>query len=149
MKVDAILTVCLGNICRSPMAEILLRAALPSLHIQSAGLAAMIGQGADAPAIELMAEQGLDLNGHRARQLEGWMVQKFGLILVAEARQKRHIEQRYPFARGRVYRLCEYAGVDVPDPYRQNREQYRRCGVLIRQGVDAWARRLQRIDHTS
>lgn len=50
MHFDAILIVCVGNICRSPTAERLLQQALPHKTISSAGIAALAGQSADATA---------------------------------------------------------------------------------------------------
>ena len=47
MNLQNILVVCVGNICRSPMAEFFLKTAHPDLHIESAGLSAMVGHSAD------------------------------------------------------------------------------------------------------
>ena len=48
-----ILVLCIGNICRSPMAEALLLRALPGMTVRSAGLDAMIGEPADPTSIAL------------------------------------------------------------------------------------------------
>ena len=59
MSIRHVLTVCLGNICRSPMAEGLLAAAMPDCEVASAGLGALSGHPADPIAQALMQERGL------------------------------------------------------------------------------------------
>ena len=58
------------------MAEGLLRAALPSHEIFSAGLCALDGAPADPIAKELMWQAGVDISGHRARNLASWMMRE-------------------------------------------------------------------------
>lgn len=79
--------VCVGNICRSPMAEALVAhrlAGMPGVATASAGISALVGRPADGLAQELMAARGLDLSGHRARQLTPELATSFDLILVME-----------------------------------------------------------------
>src|SRR4051795_10625813 len=68
---DRVLMVCTGNICRSPMAQVLLEQALRKrgfdVRVESAGLGALVGRGADPMAMQLMEKRGLDLKTHRAR----------------------------------------------------------------------------------
>ena len=47
MQINNILVVCVGNICRSPMAEYLLKQQFPQLHIESAGISGLVGHNAD------------------------------------------------------------------------------------------------------
>src|SRR5262249_45286096 len=102
-----VLVVCIGNICRSPMAEGLLRQALPNVRITSAGLGAMAGRPADPISTELMAEAGLDISRHRAQQLTGVQASQADLILVMESEHKLEVQRRYPVASGKVFRLGE------------------------------------------
>ena len=64
-----ILFVCTANICRSPMAQGLLEHALPQAQVRSAGLGALVGMPADAAAVRLMQERGIDISAHRATQI--------------------------------------------------------------------------------
>ena len=65
---DKVLVVCIGNICRSPTAEYLLRHRLGAraTMIESAGLAALAGNPVDPVAGELLAQHGIDASAHRA-----------------------------------------------------------------------------------
>lgn len=136
--INNILFVCIGNICRSPMAEGLFRQALPEKQIYSAGLDALIGHGADPHACDLMRERGVDISMHRARRLDGWMLIESDLILTMDNMQKEIIERRYPVARGKVSRLGEALGCDIPDPYLQNRQAFEQVCELIEQCLEAW-----------
>ncbi len=130
-----VLFVCIGNICRSPMAEALFAQAMPRRMVCSAGLSAVVGGGADPLAVELMRERGLDISGHRAQQLASWMLREADLILTMDGEQKRYIEQAWPGARGKVRRLLEAGGGDIPDPYLQGRRAFGHSLSLIEEGV--------------
>ena len=145
MTIRNVLVVCLGNICRSPMAQGLFQSALPDARIDSAGLVAREGQPADPIACELMGERGISLQTHQARQLNSQMCQNAVLILVMDREQRRAIEERYQFAIGKVFRLCEFSDQDVLDPYRAGREAFQRSLSLIEDGAQQWAQRISRV----
>lgn len=141
-----ILTVCVGNICRSPVAEALLKERLPGRNIWSAGLQAVVGYPAEAMASEIAALHGLDLSAHRAQQLAGWMCSQADLVLVMEAGQQQQLERLYPLARGKIRRLGEFGpqgAFDIADPYRQPRAAFEAAHTAIALGVEEWARRIQ------
>lgn len=123
------------------MAEAVLASRL-SAHgtkVSSAGLAALVGRPAEPDAQALLAARGLDLSGHRARQLTPELVRGADLVLVMTAEQQRAVEQLAPTARGRVHRLGRFGGFDVPDPYRQDRAAFARALALIDRGVEDFA----------
>ena len=84
-----ILTLCTGNICRSPLAEALLARELPDHIIWSAGLGALVGNRADPLSVAVAAAHGLNIEAHRAQQVTRWMCQQADLILVMEPAKAR------------------------------------------------------------
>lgn len=79
-----VLIVCTGNICRSPMAEGLLRAGAKSagldLVVASAGTVDS-GASADEHAVAVMADRGIDISGHRSHRMTGVDIAASDLIL--------------------------------------------------------------------
>ncbi|KWR90410.1 low molecular weight protein-tyrosine-phosphatase [Cupriavidus sp. IDO] len=141
--IKTVLVVCIGNICRSPMAQGLLKQALPDANVISAGLGALTGHPADAHAIELMRELGVDITGHHAQQLSRATAISADLILVMDNAQRQEIQRLHPATTGRVFRMGELAKFDVPDPYRKARPAFENVLQLIQRGVEAWVPRIQ------
>lgn len=134
-----ILMVCVGNVCRSPMAAAALLDRLGrrgiGVAVESAGIAALVGRPAEAIAQALMRERGLDISGHHARQLTPDIIRSFELVLVMDADQQRAVEEILPSARGRVHRIGRWGGFDVPDPFGQERPAFERSLALIDRGL--------------
>ena len=144
--IQHILVVCVGNICRSPMAEALLKSALrgqDDCTVESAGLGALVGHPADDYAVELMKEMGEDVSDHRARQIHPDMVKKADLVLVMESGHKRAIDTADPTARGKVHRLGEWQDRDIDDPYRQPKAAFADVLEEIQEGVASWVTRIK------
>lgn len=141
-----ILIACVGNICRSPTAEYLLRDRLGPGHgatVSSAGLSAMTGQPMDPAALELLFEHGVDGDGHVARQLDAKLLRQSDLILAMERSHVDAIRRMAPEASGKVFLLDKWlSSRDIPDPYRQRRPAYEQAYTLIEQGVNSWLRYL-------
>lgn len=138
-----ILTLCIGNICRSPLAQVLLARELPGATVWSAGLGALVGNPADPLSVEVAAAHGLDLSGHRAQQVNSWLCQNAELILVMEQAHKTALEQQYPLVRGKVFRLGERDKFDIADPYRQPLSAFETAYAEIARGVASWVPRIR------
>jgi protein-tyrosine phosphatase len=142
-----ILVVCVGNICRSPMGEALLKKALAEsnkneCYVSSAGLGALVGHPPDAIACQLMLEKGIDISDYRARQLNTEMIRKADLILVMESAHKSAIEEKEPSAKGKVFRLGEWGKFDIIDPYKKELSVFVQSLNCIEQGVSDWLKKL-------
>lgn len=143
---NKILIVCVGNICRSPMCEAILKhrvqmAKLP-VSISSAGIAALEGKPADPIVQELLLEQEIDCSSHRARQLTLPMLLEAELVLVMEQGHRKEIEYKFPNVCGKVHRLGKWGEFDVPDPYKKSKQIFKETYELIMQGIDQWQARL-------
>jgi protein-tyrosine phosphatase len=143
---NRILVVCVGNICRSPMAEGLLAHHLQvdDMTFSSAGLSALVGQAADSTACTLMQERGIDISAHRARQVTAAMTRDSDLILVMEHAHRQDVAAFDRRARGKTYLIGHWGGdVEVPDPYMGPRAAFEEALDLIQRGTAAWLKKLQ------
>lgn len=130
-----VLFVCLGNICRSPAAEGVMRALAPELTLDSAGTAGWhAGDAPYGPMQEAAQARGLDLSTLRARQFVRADFERFDLIVAMDAQNQRDIEKFRPEGDATPVRML--AEGDVPDPY-YTRDFY---GALDM--IEAAARRL-------
>jgi protein-tyrosine phosphatase len=124
-----VLFVCLGNICRSPTAEGMLRhllLATPELQVEvdSAGTAGYhVGAPPDARSQRAALRRGIDLSGLRARQVTPGDFERFDLILAMDCDNLARLEAMRPAgSRAQLRLFLEYAAEDlgrleVPDPY--------------------------------
>lgn len=129
MKNFAVCFVCLGNICRSPTAEAVMRAQIDAagLHdvitVDSAGTGDWhIGEAPDARAQQAARERDYDLSGLRARQIPREDFQRFDLLLAMDEDNLRHLQQLCPAPQRSKVRLLMEFGTDarvreVADPY--------------------------------
>ncbi|MEM7530030.1 MAG: low molecular weight protein-tyrosine-phosphatase [Pseudomonadota bacterium] len=117
-----VLYVCLGNICRSPMAEGVLaaRAAEAGIEIvvDSAGTSDWhVGDMPDPRAIEAAAVRGIDISEQRARQVQSTDFRAFDLILAMDERNLAKLQRLAPKGARARLRLAHPDGREVPDPY--------------------------------
>lgn len=148
----AVLFVCLGNICRSPMAEGAFRAASArhgiSCIIDSAGTAAYhIGSAPDPRAIATAAAHGIAIGDQVARQIEAQDFQRFSHIIALDSANLAGINARRPRdAHAEVMLLLDWLdghqGRGVPDPYHGDEADFLAAWQLISRATEAMASRL-------
>lgn len=143
---NRILIVCVGNICRSPTAEHLLRESLQGTDIAvgSAGLSALVGHPIDSTALAILRQHGHQPHPHRARQVTAELVHEANLILVMEHSQIQSVIRLAPEARGKTFLLGKWqSDQEIPDPYRKGPLAFERAYALIESTVAPWGERLR------
>lgn len=137
-----LLMVCLGNICRSPLAEGATRARLDRrgldwVEVDSAGTGGWhAGQLPDRRSIAMAAEFGVDLRTQRARQLVRADFAHFDWLLCADRSVLRDVQSLMPHGtRAQAALLLSWAGLgddaDIPDPYTGGPEDFRRVWEMV------------------
>lgn len=140
---NSILVICTGNICRSPIAERILRNALPKFKVDSAGTGAMVGHFADSTAIRIAAKHNISLDNHEGRQLTASMAREYDLLLVMEQYHIQQINQIAQEARGKTMLLGHWlGGKEIPDPYRKSEEAFELVYQLVEQSCSGWVKKL-------
>lgn len=139
MAFDNILVVCVGNICRSPMAEALLKQRYPHKNIDSAGVGALVGHSADPAALEIMAGQKIDITNHVAKQIDEGLAKKADLIFTMSDSQTKWIEERWPFCRGKTFKLGHWQDKDIADPYKHEMSAFQTAYQDIVVSLEQWA----------
>ncbi|HAV47107.1 MAG TPA: protein tyrosine phosphatase [Psychrobacter sp.] len=142
MAFDNILVVCVGNICRSPMAEALLKQRYPHKNIDSAGVGALVGHSADPAALEIMAKQEIDITNHVAKQIDEGLAKKADLIFTMSDSQTKWIEERWPFCRGKTFKLGHWQDKDIADPYKHEMSAFQTAYQDIVVSLEQWANKI-------
>jgi protein-tyrosine-phosphatase len=147
-----VLFVCTGNICRSPLAEALLRReldrrGLDGFDVSSAGTGAWEGTPASEGAYLVGLEHDLDLSSHRARLLTRERVKESDVILTMARHHRLRAEDLG--ARNRATLLGDYVGLsgeraEVADPFGSDIEVYRETYEQLEDMITAAADRLER-----
>ncbi|MBR2690702.1 MAG: low molecular weight phosphotyrosine protein phosphatase [Aquamicrobium sp.] len=149
----SILFVCLGNICRSPLAEGVFRDVLASRGLEhrfvldSAGTGGWhAGSAPDPRSVEIAARHGIDISSQQARKVALDDFSRFDLILGMDRSNVADLKAAAPHeARERIHLFLEFAGDrgrEVPDPYYGGAEGFASVYRMIRDASEAIATRL-------
>ena len=148
-KRPAILFVCLGNICRSPLAEGAARHMAAQIgwqgHLDSAGTGAWhAGNPPDSRSIAIAAEHGVDISEQKARQVTRDDFGKFDLIIAMDASNLHNLEKLRRSAnnqndRAKLVLLLDFSldhkGQDVPNPYYGGDDGFAHVWDLVRRAM--------------
>ena len=147
-----LLFVCMGNICRSPLAEGIARhhasrLQLP-LDIDSAGIADYhVGEPPDPRAMALARRLGVPIDAQRARQVTRDDLRRFDVILGADRSNLRALQAlRSPDSTAELGLMLAWAGDDpqaeVPDPYYGGSAEFEQVYDLLNRAMPALLRRV-------
>lgn len=153
-----ILTVCLGNICRSPIGEAVLRLACEqegiNCFVDSCGTANYhIGKAPDARMIATAKANGVDISQLKARQFSTKDFNNFDLILTMDDHNYQDVISlcRTREDSAKVYSFQAFAGVDqpsfVPDPYYGTAKDFEETLAIVTHSAQLIAQKLKTTQH--
>lgn len=148
-RVQHVVFICKGNICRSAFAEYYFRLRGPSekTRVESSGLD--VDQGVFSPpeAVQTSRLFGVDLSRHRSKGLGECDLEGADLIIPMEYPQLRRLVAMYPQYSKKAVLLRDFAPFpanvfcNIHDPFGQGLDEFQRCFALMRQCLDGLARR--------
>lgn len=135
---------CLGNICRSPLAERYFDARLADAEydcatVQSAGFIENEGRSSPDAAVSVAREFGVDLTDHRSQCVDEALLRESDLVLLMDARNYCHLKGEYEDQLDKAYFLKSFAssdGFEIEDPYDADEATFRRVYGEVTEAVD-------------
>lgn len=140
--IRSILVVCVGNICRSPVAELLFREHFQrqgkAVDVSSAGIRALVGSAIDTTMANLLPQR-IESSQFVSKQIAEEHLRAADLVVVVDRFVLNKINEKWPQYAAKVFLLGHWIGeVDIPDPYRQSAQFAQSSYELIESSVDKW-----------
>lgn len=148
---ERILLVCTGNICRSPLAEAMLRLQLAAdgradvAQVRSAGTKAQAGKRVDDTVLFVARPQPAltaVLQNHRSQQVDPTLTWWADLILVMEPHHASSVAKLDPSARGKIHLMGSGLYKTIPDPYLKHESVYSEVHARLAASVAAWRQKI-------
>ena len=143
MRIDNILIVCTANICRSAIAEQIMRYYCPKLTIKSAGIQALVGQGIDPPLLQLAQQQHIFCDTHQATQVTRELLHETQIILIMEQYHHDFLISHYPHVLSKLFYFGKWINNQmIFDPYKRSPRMYHEVFKLILKNSILWSKKL-------
>lgn len=141
-----LMVMCTGNICRSPMAEQVLRHQLAQRDIMaevaSCGLAAPVGRRPHPFALQVNEKHNIPISPEkRSIACTSAGLKRASILLVMDHQHRYQIMRRYPFASGKTFLLGHWTDEEILDPLHSPLEAFEQVYNQVDQGCRLW------IDH--
>jgi protein-tyrosine-phosphatase len=146
-QIDCVLILCYGNICRSPLAEVLAARQYPEVTFISAGFHKEIDRRSPEFVLAEAERQGVDLSGHRSKCVDARMIEKAQMVALMDERNYERLKQEFPEALEKTIflgMLQPKPALEIRDPYdapetmpdvaEQMKQAIARLGAFLRQG---------------
>jgi len=140
--------VCLGNICRSPLAEGILKNKLPkkNFRVDSAGTSGYhIGKAPDIRSVEIAAKNGIDISNQKARKFTTDDFDRFDKIFAMDRRNLNHIKQMANTMEDSKKVSLLLGNDQVPDPYYGNKDSFIKIYHIIDRACEELSDKLQKM----
>lgn len=137
----SLLFVCKGNICRSPFAEAMAQRHVPegvAIRCRSAGIHVRSPESCPRETVEAAERFGIDLSGHKSRQIDAELVAGADMVFAMEAWQAGHLRKAFAEHRGKIHLLPRFEvdssarkevgrQLNIHDPYGRSIEEFIEC----------------------
>lgn len=149
-----IMFICTGNICRSAMAEGMLKKLTQEekigVEVCSCGIYAETGDEPTYNAIDAMKDYDVNITSHKATNIRDSKIKEMDIILCATNTHKQNVLYLYPELKGKVYTMKEYAGIDkdgqgldIKDPWGYDLNVYKHCAKEIQECLEKIVEKLK------
>lgn len=123
---------------------------IENIKVYSCGVFAQTGDYASYEAIEALKPYQIDISRHRATNIEDADIEEMDLILCATISHKQAVLYKYPFLKGKVYTIKEYAqtdqegkDIDITDPMGYGQAVYEQCAEELNSHIEKIVKRIE------